>query len=170
MTIRLAAVLCSVLVLAGCGGDDEKEAAASPTAEATETAAAAAPVSTNLKEEPMPVPAGEAPVDLVTEDVVKGKGKAAKSGDLLSVQYTGISFSTGQKFDASWDRGAQPFQFPLGARQVIPGWDKGIVGMKEGGRRQLTIPPDLAYGPAGSPPAIGPDETLIFVVDLVKIG
>lgn len=171
MTIRLAAVLCSVLVLAGCGGDDEQEAAATPEPAATETAApAAAPVSTNLEEEPMPVPAGEAPVDLVVEDIVKGEGKAAKAGDLLSVQYTGISFSTGEKFDASWDRGAQPFQFPLGAGQVIPGWDEGIVGMKEGGRRQLTIPPDLAYGATGSPPAIGPDETLIFVVDLVEIG
>jgi peptidylprolyl isomerase len=97
-----------------------------------------------------------------------GKGKRAKKGDEVTVQYVGVSFSTGQQFDASWDSG-QPFPFTLGAGMVIPGWDRGVAGMREGGRRMLTIPPDLAYGTAGSPPAIGPDETLIFVVDMVEV-
>ena len=118
----------------------------------------------------VPKPSGQPPAGLVKKDLVKGKGPKAKPGDLLSVQYTGVSFSTGQKFDASWDRGAEPFQFQVGSGQVIPGWDKGIPGMRVGGRRELTIPPGQAYGAQGSPPAIGPDETLIFVVDLVKIG
>jgi peptidylprolyl isomerase len=84
------------------------------------------------------------------------------------MQYVGVSWSTGEEFDASWDKGT-PFTFELGAGNVIKGWDRGIVGMKVGGRRELTIPPDLAYGKAGSPPAIGADETLVFIVDLEKI-
>jgi FKBP-type peptidyl-prolyl cis-trans isomerase 2 len=76
------------------------------------------------------------------------------------VQYVGVSYSNGQEFDASWDRG-EPFEFTLGVGQVIPGWDEGVEGMKEGGRRKLTIPADKAYGPQGSPPAIGPNETLV---------
>ncbi|MDP9294380.1 MAG: FKBP-type peptidyl-prolyl cis-trans isomerase, partial [Actinomycetota bacterium] len=84
------------------------------------------------------------------------------------VQYVGVSFSTGEQFDASWDAG-QPFSFPLGTGQVIPGWDKGVAGMRVGGRRKLTIPPDQAYGTAGSPPSIGPNETLVFVIDMVQI-
>ena len=97
-----------------------------------------------------------------------GKGKTAAKGDAVTVQYVGISYATGQQFDASWDSG-QPFPFKLGQGEVIPGWDKGVAGMREGGRRRLTIPPEDAYGPAGSPPSIGPNETLIFVVDLVSI-
>ena len=95
--------------------------------------------------------------------------RVAEPGKNVQVQYVGISFKNGRQFDASWDRG-EPFTFELGAGQVIPGWDNGIVGMREGGRRELVIPPDQAYGAAGSPPAIGPNETLIFVVDLEKIG
>ncbi len=87
----------------------------------------------------------------------------------MSVQYVGNSWSTGVQFDASWDRG-EPFEFPLGAGQVIPGWDQGIVGMKRGGRRLLVIPPDLAYGTQSPSPEIAANETLIFVVDLEKIG
>jgi peptidylprolyl isomerase len=114
-------------------------------------------------------PSGTPPAELQTTDIVKGKGKAAKSGDTVSVQYVGNSWSTGSQFDASWDRGQEPFQFPLGAGQVIPGWDQGVAGMKEGGRRLLVIPPDLAYGDQSPSPDIGPNETLIFVVDLEKI-
>ena len=86
----------------------------------------------------------------------------------MQVQYVGISFKNGRQFDASWDRG-EPFAFQLGAGQVIPGWDQGVEGMKVGGRRQLVIPPDLAYGKQGSPPAIGPNETLVFVIDLLGV-
>ena len=85
----------------------------------------------------------------------------------MTVQYVGVTFSTGEQFDASWDSG-QPFSFQLGGGQVIPGWDRGLKGMRKGGRRELTIPPTLAYGAQGSPPAIGPNETLVFVVDLVN--
>lgn len=168
--LRLALVSLALLgVLAGCGDDEEQPASAPSPAATTEEAAAPTEISTNLSEEPKPVPAGEPPTELVTEDVVEGDGKKATPGSMISVQYTGVSFSTGQKFDASWDRGAEPFVFQLGAGQVIPGWDQGLAGMRVGGRRVLTIPPDLAYGPQGSPPAIGPNETLIFVVDLEKV-
>ncbi|MDQ3644098.1 MAG: FKBP-type peptidyl-prolyl cis-trans isomerase [Actinomycetota bacterium] len=117
----------------------------------------------------MDVPEGPPPKELETEDIVEGEGEAAKAGDTLTMQYVGVSYSTGQEFDASWDQG-QPFIFELGAGDVIEGWDEGLVGMREGGRRQLIIPPDMAYGATGQPPVIGPDETLIFVVDLIEIG
>ena len=97
-----------------------------------------------------------------------GSGPVAEAGKNVPVQYVGISFTNGRQFDASWDRG-EPFSFQLGAGQVIPGWDQGVAGMKVGGRRQLVIPPDLAYGKQGSPPAIGPNETLVFVVDLLGV-
>ena len=105
------------------------------------------------------------------QDLIVGKGKRAKSGDTVSVQYVGVLFENGKEFDASWKGGkGQTFQFPLGGGQVIPGWDQGVVGMKEGGRRKLIIPPDLAYGAQGFPPDIPPNAALIFDVDLVKAG
>lgn len=174
---RTAAGLLAALALAlaGCGGGDKEKSAApasTPAASPSPTVAAEpGAISKNLEEEPIiPKPAGDPPAKLTKRDIVKGDGPKAKTGDQLSVQYTGVSFSTGEKFDASWDRGAEPFQFPVGGGQVIPGWDMGIPGMRVGGRRELIIPSDLAYGPQGRPPAIGPDETLVFVVDLVKIG
>lgn len=167
--IRLAlASLAALALLAGCG-DDEQETAATPvpTEAATFTPAE---ISKDLDSAPtIPKPEGEPPSELVIDDVVKGKGKKARPGDTVSVQYTGTSFSTGMKFDASWDRGAQPFQFTLGRGEVIPGWDEGVAGMRVGGRRQLVIPPDMGYGAQGSPPVIAPNETLIFVVDLVRV-
>jgi peptidylprolyl isomerase len=166
--MRKLVLVLAALALVGCGDDKEKPAAA-PKATAAPTTAAPA-ISKDLDSEPqIPQPSGDPPPKLVVKDIVKGKGKPVKPGQLASVQYTGVSWSTGQKFDASWDRGAQPFQFPLGQGQVIPGWDQGVKGMRVGGRRELIIPPDLAYGPQGQPPTIGPNETLIFVVDLVKI-
>ena len=101
-------------------------------------------------------------------DVVRGDGRRARAGDSVTVQYVGISWSTGRQFDASWDRG-QPFGFPLGQGQVIRGWDRGVRGMRLGGRRELVIPPHLAYGPQGFPPDIGPNETLVFAIDLVAV-
>ena len=115
------------------------------------------------------VPDGAPPAQLVTEDLIVGTGPAAKSGDMVTMQYVGVSYTTKQQFDASWDRG-QPFPFTLGAGGVIKGWDQGIVGMQVGGRRELIIPPDLAYGANPPTPAIPPNDTLIFIVDLVKIG
>ena len=115
------------------------------------------------------VPGGAPPAELVVEDLVVGDGPEADAGMLVTVDYAGVSWSTGQEFDASWNRN-DTFAFSLGAGQVISGWDQGVQGMKVGGRRQLTIPPDMAYGPAGAGGVIGPNETLIFVVDLRQVG
>jgi len=115
------------------------------------------------------VPSGqEPPRQLETEDLTVGEGAEATSGNTVEVHYVGVSWATGNQFDASWDRG-DTFKFGLGQGQVIQGWDKGVEGMKVGGRRRLTIPPDLAYGSRGAGGAIGPDETLVFVVDLVDV-
>jgi peptidylprolyl isomerase len=114
------------------------------------------------------VPSGPAPKQLQEKDLVEGSGAEAKAGDEVTVQYVGVGYDSGEEFDASWDRG-EPFTFTLGAGEVIKGWDEGVAGMKVDGRRELTIPASLAYGPAGSPPAIGPNETLIFVVDLLAV-
>jgi len=114
------------------------------------------------------IPEGEPPTELVKEDLIDGKGSAAKAGQQIAVNYVGVTFKGGKEFDASFGK-PQPFVFPLGQGQVIKGWDQGLEGMKVGGRRQLTIPGDLAYGPQGQPPDIGPDETLVFVIDMIAI-
>jgi peptidylprolyl isomerase len=114
------------------------------------------------------IPDGPPPAELVVEDLSVGDGPEAVAGKHCSMQYVGVSWSTGAQFDASWDRG-QPFSFPLGARKVIAGWDQGVAGMKVGGRRRLTIPPELGYGREGHPGVIAPNETLVFVVDLVGV-
>jgi peptidylprolyl isomerase len=169
------AIAVSALIAAGCGGDDE-EGSESPAAQTTPPAfeTPSEPeeggdlTDTSVKPA-VEVPEGEPPTELETEDIVEGDGEAAEAGDTLTMQYVGVSYATGEEFEASWDIG-QPFIFELGAGRVIEGWDEGLVGMREGGRRQLVIPPEMAYGAAGQPPVIGPDETLVFVVDLVEIG
>ena len=126
-------------------------------------------ISTDLSSKPA-VPAGEGspPTELESIDIVEGDGATAEAGDQVTVQYVGVDYTTGEQFDASWDSG-QPFPFELGAGSVIPGWDQGVEGMKVGGRRELIIPPDLAYGPQGQPPDIAPNATLIFVIDLLDV-
>ena len=114
------------------------------------------------------IPAGAPPADLVIEDLVEGDGPEAGPGP-VEVHYVGVSWSTGQQFDASWDRG-DTFGFRLGAGQVIAGWDQGVAGMKLGGRRKITIPPHLGYGARGAGGVIAPNETLVFVVDLLGVG
>ena len=111
---------------------------------------------------------GEPPAELVVEDLVAGDGDEAKPGHQVTVHYVGVAFSSGKEFDASYNRG-EPFAFGLGAGQVIGGWDQGVVGMRVGGRRKLTIPPHLGYGARGAGGAIKPNETLIFVVDLLGV-
>jgi len=146
-----AAIIAVVVVLIAGGGDDggssDVDTSTKPTVE---------------------VPDGPPPKTLQTDDIVVGDGAEAKPGDTLSMQYVGVNYSNGEQFDASWDNG-QPFTFQLGSGQVIKGWDQGIAGMKVGGRRELIVPPDLGYGAQGSPPAIGPNETLVFVVDLLDV-
>ncbi len=115
------------------------------------------------------LPTGAAPTSLVVKDLKTGTGPAAKPGDQVSVQYIGVLYDNGSKFDSSYDHG-QPFSFKLGGGQVIQGWDQGVAGMKAGGRRELIIPPGLAYGAQGQPPTIPPNATLVFVIDLVSIG
>jgi peptidylprolyl isomerase len=114
------------------------------------------------------IPDGPPSYELEVEDLTVGDGDEAAKGKTVEVHYVGVSWQNGRQFDASWDRG-QTFKFGLGKGQVIPGWDQGVEGMRVGGRRKLTIPPMLAYGKRGAGGAIGPDETLVFVVDLVGV-
>ena len=123
----------------------------------------------NASEKPtVDVPEGAPSYQLELEDLVVGEGEEAVSGRVVEVHYVGVSWQTSREFDASWNRG-DTFKFGLGKGQVIPGWDLGVAGMRVGGRRRITIPPDLAYGKRGAGGVIGPDETLIFVVDLVDV-
>jgi len=164
-----ALIVAGVLAVAGCGGAEAGSEA--PTTRTTPPTATQQPPA----EQPGPagkpeveVPEGPPPQELKTKDLAEGEGKTAKKGDMVTVQYVGVLYDTGEEFDASYNRG-EPFTFTLGAGEVIPGWDEGIAGMQVGGRRRLVIPPDQAYGDAGSPPVIGPDEALVFVVDLVSV-
>ena len=114
------------------------------------------------------VPDGPPPTELQLDDLTVGDGPEAASGQTVEVHYVGVSHADGKQFDASWDRG-DTFRFGLGAGQVIAGWDQGVAGMRVGGRRRITIPPHLAYGKQGAGGVIGPDATLVFVVDLVSV-
>lgn len=153
--VLLTIALCAALAIAGCGGGDSS----SSTATSEESTA------TKPKVE---VPSGPPPKQLKSIDLVEGSGAEAKAGDEITVQYVLVDYKSGKEIEASWDRG-EPLTFTLGTGQVIPGWDQGVEGMKVGGRRDLIIPPELAYGSAGSPPVIAPNATLIFVIDLLAV-
>ena len=162
MSKRLAALLAIALLglavvgLTGCGSS-------APTATTQPEVSAPEP-------EPEPEvtePAAEETTELKIEDVKEGTGAAAKSGDTVTVHYTGY-LSDGTKFESSKDSG-QPFTFTIGENKVIPGWEQGVPGMKVGGTRKLTIPPDMAYGEAGAGGVIPPNATLVFEIDLVSI-
>jgi peptidylprolyl isomerase len=163
---------CAAVVFAGCGGDkaqDRRDSAADSKPPAPPPPPPKT-VSTDLSKKPgVPKPTGPAPTTLQKKDIVVGTGKEAKKDSKVTVQYVGVTYSGLDEFDSSWDAG-KPFDFQLGKGAVIKGWDEGIPGMKEGGRRELIIPADLAYGAQGSPPSIGPNETLIFIVDMKKVG
>jgi peptidylprolyl isomerase len=163
--LPLIVAFCIALLAAGCGGGDSTTGAGDATAEGT----AGSTGSAEKTKPKVTVPKGSPPKELEIKEIEEGSGPEAKSGDEVTVQYVGVNYKTGKEFDASWDRG-EPFTFQLGAGMVIPGWDKGVEGMKVGGRRELIIPPELAYGQEGSPPAIPPEETLIFVIDLLEVG
>lgn len=184
MRARAIVLLATAAVgLGACGEDDEATdlPAAVPATPAQTTPATTATngsdttsaktksgISTDVSSKPeIPKPSGKEPTKLVVKDIVEGTGRAAKAGDNIVVNYVGVLFSSGEQFDASWDNG-QPFPFTLGQGMVIPGWDQGVEGMKLGGRRMLTIPPDLAYGEQGQG-SIGPNATLVFVVDMLNV-
>ena len=177
------------LVVAGCGGDDNSSSNATDTAtiqtQTQTTPTQTTPADTapkakkvkpsageaDVKSKPkVPKGAGKPPSKLVVQDLIVGKGKKAKAGDVVAVQYVGVLFKNGKEFDASWSRPGEAFQFPLGGGQVIPGWDQGVVGMKVGGRRKLIIPAELGYGAQGFPPDIPANAALIFDIDLAKVG
>ena len=156
------------LTVAACSEEETGKAEEDSTAE-LRPAEPAPETSGGSREKPkIAKPKGKPPTKLVVKDLAKGKGAIAKAGSQLTVNYVGVSHSNGREFDSSFDSG-EPFQFELGASMVIPGWDEGLEGMRVGGRRRLTIPPDKAYGAQGSPPAIGPNETLVFVIDLLGV-
>ena len=113
-------------------------------------------------------PGDTPPAELVVEDITVGDGATVEAGDIIKAHYVGVSWSTGEEFDASWNRG-EPLEFTAGVGQVIQGWDQGLLGMKVGGRRRLEIPSEMAYGKRGAGAQIGPDEALIFVVDLLDV-
>ena len=152
----LTVAACAAIAIAGCGGGDSTTGSETGESSATQTKPVVKP------------PKGAAPKQLEVKDLVEGSGEEAASGDRVSVDYVGVNFKSGKEFDSSWSRN-EPFTFTLGAGEVIPGWDQGVEGMKVGGRRELIIPPSLGYGSAGAPPAIPPNETLVFVVDLEAI-
>lgn len=113
-------------------------------------------------------PEGGLPEELIIIDEIEGAGDVVEPGDTVSAHYVGVAFSTGEEFDSSWGRG-EPLRFQVGVGMVIRGWDEGLLGMKVGGRRRLEIPSEMAYGQRGAGAAIGPNESLIFVVDLVDV-
>ena len=177
LQIRSVLVLIAVVAVLGataCGDDDDDGngggggSASEDQQQQTETTPSEDALKDTTTKPVIPKPTGSPPRKLVKEDIVKGKGPGAKNGDTVTVKYVGVNFSNGQEFDASWDSGAA-FPVQLGAGMVIEGWDKGLVGVKKGGRRMLTIPPEMGYGAEGYPPDIPPNETLVFVVDAVSI-
>lgn len=186
-SITAVAAAAAALGLAACGGSSAtggvvpapgggptnttiSTVAATTTTATTTTPSVATPTSGPLSKEPtIKLPTGPAPKKLVVDDLIKGTGTAAAKGDTVYVNYVGELYKNGKIFDASWkDTPGKTFSFVLGEGQVITGWDKGLIGMKQGGRRELIIPASLAYKnqSAGSIP---PNSTLIFVVDLIKV-
>lgn len=185
MRRALLAVPLLAAAVAGCGGTSTPAAAGSAAPAASQSAPSSTPppapsaspsgghdsiggsVSATLGKEPtVTVPSTPAPSTLLTKDIVVGHGPVASTADTVTVQYLGLNYADGKPFDSSWSRGA-PTTFPLS--NVIPGFAQGIAGMAVGGRREIVIPPRLGYGAQGVAPAIGPNETLIFVVDLLKV-
>jgi peptidylprolyl isomerase len=184
-TLTICALTSLALVLGACGDSEDNTdlpaaVPANPAETTTPTETVTAPastkangktksgISTDLSSKPtIPKQSGKEPTKLVVKDIVKGKGKTAKLDDTVTVHYVGSVYSSGEEFEASWD-GGETAEFPLSKGQLIDGWVQGIPGMKVGGRRMLIIPSELAYGANGSPPNIGPNETLVFVIDLKK--
>jgi peptidylprolyl isomerase len=171
-TIAASALAALALGLSACGSDKAPGVVLAPSGGLTQAPAPTTPtVPPALSQKPsVQIPKGPPPNHLVTQDIVPGTGQAAAAGQSVTVQYVGVNFKDGKEFDSSWKTG-RPFTTTLtqGTGGVIPGWVQGISGMKVGGRRELIIPPNLAYGKTG-PPGIGNNATLVFVVDLLSVG
>jgi peptidylprolyl isomerase len=166
----LPAGLAVALALAACGSSTAPGVVTAPSGGATQASIPTTPkVPPALSKKPVvQVPTGAAPTSLVTKDLVTGTGQTAAPGQTVTVNYVGVLYKGGKEFDSSWSRN-QTFTTPLSNGSVIPGWIQGIPGMKVGGRRELIIPPSLAYGKKGSPPTIPANATLVFVVDLLSV-
>jgi peptidylprolyl isomerase len=187
--LSLAALGAAALGMAACGNSTPSASSSSTTTPTTSSpstgagAGAGAGVPSTLASIPaqdrsaagtagtaptVTVPSDAPPTQLESADLITGTGAAAKSGDAVTVQYVLATYSSKMVIQSSWT--SQPFQFTLGQGQVIPGWDKGVVGMQVGGRRELIIPPNLGYGAQSPGPGIAANDTLVFVIDLQKIG
>lgn len=167
--LMLAFCLALAIAVGGCGSSSDSSSGSTESGKSSESSESPESSNTDLSKKPVvTVPKGVSPSKFAYKEIVEGTGPVAKSGDKVTVQYVGVGFDTEKEFDSSWSRN-EPFSFTLGAGEVIKGWDKGVEGMKVGGRRELLLPGNLAYGPAGSPPKIGPNETLIFVIDLLEV-
>jgi peptidylprolyl isomerase len=177
--------LCAALAIgvAGCGGGSDSSTDSTDSGASTEAGESSTKSGESSKEsaESVPkaspdekktkptvtVPKGVPPTSFATKELEEGTGPEAKKGDEVTVEYVGVGYDSEKEFDSSW--GKEPFPFTIGAGNVIQGWEQGVVGMKVGGRRELLIPGELAYGAEGSPPDIAPNETLIFVIDLLSV-
>ena len=172
MRSRVLIPVCALAlaaVLAACGGSKAPGVVQAPSAGATSTTVTTPKVPSAISKKPVVVvPTGPAPTHLVVKDLIPGTGALAGSGQTVTVNYVGVLYKTGKEFDSSWSRN-QPFTTALASGSVISGWVKGIAGMRVGGRRELIIPPSLAYGKRGSPPTIPPNAALVFVVDLISV-
>ena len=156
---RPFAVLLAAVLLPACAGEDEPRSGVAPSP--------SVPIAT--AKPTVAKPKGPAPKDLVTEDLLVGTGAAVVPGQVVSVHYVLVEFASGKEVESSWN-GGHPFQFTLGNGDVIEGWDKGLLGMRVGGRRRLVIPPRLAYGEQEQPGEPLTGKTLVFVVDVVGVG
>jgi peptidylprolyl isomerase len=177
-TWSLVVLTAATLGLAGCGSSSASSSTTTTGASTATTSSGAttiatipvadrSPAGTFGTEPTVNVPSGPPPAQLESTDLITGTGPAAKAGDTITVQYVLATYSSGKVVQASWT--SQPFSFTLGEGQVIPGWDQGVVGMKVGGRRELVIPPKLGYGSQSPGAGISDNDTLVFVVDLLKI-
>ncbi len=169
-TWSLGAVAVAAIGLAGCSSSAAPSTTSPPTTTVTAASippADRSPAGTTGQEPTVTVPSGTAPSHLESADLITGTGPKAMSGDTVTVQYVLATYSSDKVIQSSWS--SQPFTFTLGQGQVIPGWDKGVAGMQAGGRRELIIPPGLGYGAQSPGAGIAPNDTLVFVVDLLKI-
>lgn len=184
-TLSVILAACAAIAIAGCGSSSDPSTGSSESSAETATTESSAETATNESTPPttqskeadptaektkpkVTVPKGPPPKQLVIKEIEEGSGAAAEPGDEVTVQYVGAGYRSKEEFDSSWSRN-EPFTFSLGSGLVILGWDEGVKGMKVGGRRELLIPSQLGYGHVGSLPAIGHDEALVFVIDLLAV-